>query len=85
MEGEVQRLVEQTQKYALLYNQNKQALDSLVAFEERLEKRQNEIAEMQRLTEERLLRQWRSGRRPLPVTGRSDGHRRGPLAPPGPG
>ncbi len=58
VDGEVQRLVEQTQKYALLYNQNKQALDGLVAFEERLEKRQNEIAEMQRLTEERLLRQW---------------------------
>ncbi|MGC9467329.1 MAG: hypothetical protein ACP5HS_01940 [Anaerolineae bacterium] len=58
VEGEVQRLVEQTQKYALLFNQNKQALDSLEAFEERLEKRQNEIAEMQRLTEERLLRQW---------------------------
>lgn len=56
--GEVQRLVEQTQKYALLYNQNKQALDSLSAFEGRLEKRQNEISEMQRLTEERLLRQW---------------------------
>ncbi len=25
VEGEVQRLVEQTQKYALLYNQNKQS------------------------------------------------------------
>ena len=58
VEGEVQRLVEQTQRYALLYNQNKQALDGLSAFEERLEKRQNEISEMQRLTEERLLRQW---------------------------
>ncbi len=58
VEGEVQRLVEQTQKYGLLYNQNKQALDGLGAFEERLEKRQNEIAEMQRLTEERLMRQW---------------------------
>ncbi|MGC9521450.1 MAG: hypothetical protein ACP5HG_06165 [Anaerolineae bacterium] len=58
VESEVQRLVEQTQKHALLYNQNKQALDSLGAFEDRLEKRQNEIAEMQRLTEERLLRQW---------------------------
>jgi uncharacterized phage infection (PIP) family protein YhgE len=58
VEGEVQHLVEQTQKYALLYNQNKQALDGLGAFEERLEKRQNEISEMQRLTEERLLRQW---------------------------
>jgi DNA repair exonuclease SbcCD ATPase subunit len=58
VEGEVQRLVEQTQKYALLYNQNRQALESLGAFQERLEKRQNEISEMQRLTEERLLRQW---------------------------
>ncbi len=58
VETEVQRLVEQTQKYALLHNQNKQALESLTVFEERLEKRQNEIAEMQRLTEERLLRQW---------------------------
>jgi len=55
---EVQRLVGQTQRYTLLYNQNRQALDSLTAFEDRLENRQNEIAEMQRLTEERLLRQW---------------------------
>ncbi len=55
---ELGRLVEQTQKYALLYNQNKQALDGLDAFQVRLEKRQNEIAEMQRLTEERLRRQW---------------------------
>jgi len=58
VDGEVVRLVEQTQKYALLYNQNKQALDGLNAFQVRLEKRQNEIAEMQRLTEERLRRQW---------------------------
>ena len=56
--AEVQRLVEQTQKYALLYNQNKQALEALDAFQVRLEKRQNEIAEMQRLTEERFRRQW---------------------------
>jgi len=55
---EVQRLVGQTQRYALLYNQNRQALDGLTAFEDRLERRQNEISEMQRLTEERLLRQW---------------------------
>ncbi len=58
VDAEVARLVEQTQKYALLYNQNKQALDGLEAFQARLEKRQNEIAEMQRLTEERLRRQW---------------------------
>lgn len=55
---EVQRLVEQTQKYALLFNQNKQALDGLEAFQTRLERRMNEIAEMQRLTEERLRREW---------------------------
>ena len=58
VDTELGRLVEQTQKYALLYNQNKQALDGLDAFQVRLEKRQNEIAEMQRLTEERLRRQW---------------------------
>ena len=58
VQAEVEQLVEQTQRYALLYNENRQALDSLAAFEERLEKRQNEIAEMQRLAEERLLRQW---------------------------
>ena len=56
--AEVERLVAQTQKYALLYNQNKQALEGLDAFQVRLEKRQNEISEMQRLTEERLKRQW---------------------------
>jgi len=55
---EVTRLVKQTQKYALLYNQNKQALVNLDAFQSRIEKRQNEIAEMQRITEERLKRQW---------------------------
>ncbi len=58
VKAEVARLVEQTQRYALLYNQNKQALGSLEAFEARLEKRQAEVAEMQRLTEERLKRQW---------------------------
>ncbi len=56
--AEVARLVEQTQRYALLYNQNKQALEALEAFQARIEKRQNEVAEMQRLTEERLRRQW---------------------------
>ncbi len=58
VQAEVARLVEQTQKYALLFNQNKQALDALEAFRVRLEKRQNEIAEMQRLNEERLKREW---------------------------
>jgi chromosome segregation ATPase len=58
VDQEVANLISQTQKYALLYNQNVQALDGLNAFQTRLEKRQNEIAEMQRLTEERLRRQW---------------------------
>ena len=58
VDEEIVNLVAQTQKYALLYNQNVQALDGLAAFQTRLEKRQNEIAEMQRLTEERLRRQW---------------------------
>ncbi|MDY0018488.1 MAG: hypothetical protein RBT47_00650 [Anaerolineae bacterium] len=58
VETETSRLLEQTQKYALLYNQNKQAMDGLESFRARLEKRQNEIAEMQRLNEERLARQW---------------------------
>ncbi|MGC9358587.1 MAG: hypothetical protein ACP5GX_12000 [Anaerolineae bacterium] len=58
VEEEVERLVEETQKYTLLYSQNKQALDALDDFRARLEKRQNEIAEMQRLNEERLRRQW---------------------------
>lgn len=58
IEEEMTRLVEQTQKYTLLFNQTKQALDALEPFQNRLEKRQNEIAEMQRLNEERLKRQW---------------------------
>ncbi len=58
IEEEMTRLVGQTQKYTLLFNQTKQALDALEPFQNRLEKRQNEIAEMQRLNEERLKRQW---------------------------
>jgi myosin heavy subunit len=58
VEEEVQNLVAQTQRYALLYNQNEQALDALETFQSRIEKRQNEVFEMQRLTEERLRRQW---------------------------
>jgi chromosome segregation ATPase len=58
VEEEVQNLIAETQKYTLLYNQNQQALDALEAFQSRIEKRQNEVSEMQRLTEERLRRQW---------------------------
>ncbi len=56
--AELGKMLEQTQRYALLYNQNKQALDGLEAFQVRLDKRQNEAAEMQRLADERLRRQW---------------------------
>ncbi len=58
VEEEVQNLVAETQRYTLLYNQNQQALDALETFQSRIEKRQNEVSEMQRLTEERLRRQW---------------------------
>ncbi len=58
IEEEMTELVERTQKYTLLFNQTRQALDALEAFQNRMEKRQNEIAEMQRLNEERLRRQW---------------------------
>jgi chromosome segregation ATPase len=58
IEAEMARLIEQTQKYTLLFNQTKQARDALDVFRNRIEKRQNEIAEMQRLNEERLKRQW---------------------------
>jgi hypothetical protein len=51
-------MLEQTQKYTLLYNKNQQALAALESFRTRLEKRQNEIAEMQRLNEERVKREW---------------------------
>ncbi|RLC90797.1 MAG: hypothetical protein DRI37_00365 [Chloroflexi bacterium] len=55
---EIARMLEQTQKYALLHNKNQQALAALESFRTRLEKRQNEIAEMQRLNEERMKREW---------------------------
>jgi chromosome segregation ATPase len=71
VETETSRLLEQTQKYALLYNQNKQAMDGLESFRARLEKRQNEIAEMQRLNEERWRASGKNGRATLRGTGRS--------------
>jgi hypothetical protein len=38
--------------------QNKRSLEKLEGFQARLEKRQNEVAEMQRLAEDRAKRQW---------------------------
>lgn len=48
---QAQRLFEQ-------YQLNKRALEKLEGFQARLEKRQNEVAEMQRLAEDRFKRQW---------------------------
>ncbi len=48
----------QTQRFTEQYQLNKRALDKLEGFQARLEKRQNEVAEMQRLAEDRLKRQW---------------------------
>jgi len=48
----------QTQRFVEQYQLNKRALEKLEGFQARLEKRQNEVAEMQRLAEDRLKRQW---------------------------
>ncbi len=58
VDQELARLVKETQKYTLLYNQNQQALTALDDFRARLETRQNELLEMLRLNEERMKRQW---------------------------
>ena len=48
----------QTQRFVEQYQLNKRALEKLEGFRERMEKRQNEVAEMQRLAEDRVKRQW---------------------------
>lgn len=48
----------QTQRFIEQYQLNKRSLEKLEGFQARLEKRQNEVAEMQRLAEDRLKRQW---------------------------
>jgi chromosome segregation ATPase len=48
----------QTQRFTEQYQSNKRALENLEGFQARQEKRQNEVAEMQRLAEDRLKRQW---------------------------
>lgn len=55
---EVERLREERQRLMEIYQQAKRALDSIAPFQQRIEARQNEMAEMQRLAEERLKRQW---------------------------
>jgi len=55
---EMERIREQTQGFIEQQQLVKQALEKLEGFQARLEKRQNEVAEMQRLAEDRLKRQW---------------------------
>lgn len=56
--AEMERLREERQRFMEQYQRAQRALDALSALQTRLETRQNETAEMQRLAEERLKRQW---------------------------
>ncbi len=55
---EMERIREQTQGFIGHQQLVKRALDKLEGFQARLEKRQNEVAEMQRVAENRVKRQW---------------------------
>jgi hypothetical protein len=58
LEQEMEKWQAQTQRFIEQYQLNKRALENLEGFQARVEKRQNEIAEMQRLAEDRVKRQW---------------------------
>jgi myosin heavy subunit len=55
---EMNRMRIQTQGFLEQQQLVKRALEKLEGFQTRIEKRQNEIAEMQRMAEDRLKRQW---------------------------
>ncbi len=55
---EMERMRLQTQGFLEQQQLVKRALEKVESFQIRIEKRQNEIAEMQRLAEDRLKRQW---------------------------
>jgi chromosome segregation ATPase len=55
---ELTRLVQQTQGFIEQEQAVKRTLDKAETFQARIEKRQNEVAEMQRLAEDRVKRQW---------------------------
>jgi chromosome segregation ATPase len=55
---EMERIRVQTQEFLVQQQLVRRALQKLEGFQARLEKRQNEVAEMQRLAEDRLKRQW---------------------------
>jgi chromosome segregation ATPase len=54
----LERVRAQTQAFVEHQQRVKRALDKLESFQARIEKRQNEVAQMQRLAEDRLKRQW---------------------------
>ncbi len=58
VQQEMEKLRTQTQRFLEQYQLNKRALEKLESFQVRQEKRQNEVAEMQRLAEDRVKRQW---------------------------
>ena len=55
---EMERIRAQTQGFLEQQQLVKRALERMELFQARLEKRQNEVAEMQRVAEDRLRRQW---------------------------
>lgn len=55
---EFARLLAERQQFIQEHQEVKRALERLEMFQTRLETRQNEVAEMQRMAEERLKRQW---------------------------
>ncbi len=89
--AELERLREERQRLLEIHPQVRRALDALSALQTRLETRQNETAEMQRLAEERLERPWGGGEGGAGEAGRGEappqlgGLRRGALAPAGAG
>jgi hypothetical protein len=55
---ELERVRAQTEGFIAQQQQVKRAIDRLDSFQGRIEKRQNEVSEMQRIAEDRLKRQW---------------------------
>jgi len=58
VQQELEKWRSQTQRFVEQYQLTKRGLEKLESFQARQEKRQNEVAEMQRLAEDRVRRQW---------------------------
>ncbi len=56
--AEMERLREERQRFLIDYRDVQEALKRLEAFQARLETRMNELSEIQRVTSERMKRQW---------------------------